>query len=223
MKLMLSGRRTMRTFKTGVQLSAAQMVECALERTHDWHYDVVSIGFPGPVRNGCPSGDPPRVGAGWVGFDYEGAFGRPVRIINDAALQALAAYRGKCMLFLGLGTGFGSTLIADDILIPLELGWLRFDARRSLLQQLADNGPERLGLRRWRRDVAKTVGNLKAAFAVDDIVLGGGNAARLGNIPRDWRIRTNAQAIRGALRLWENADRIFAIPRGSIWEIHSSH
>jgi polyphosphate glucokinase len=123
------------------------------------------------------------------------------------------------MIFIGLGTGLGSTLIANDVLIPLELGWLRFDTRRSLLQQLADNGPQRLGMRRWRRDVISTLGDLKAAFAADEVVLGGGNAVRVEPLPRYCRSNTNAHAMLGAIRLWGDPRGVIAEPRGSIWEI----
>ncbi|HEY6927712.1 MAG TPA: ROK family protein, partial [Steroidobacteraceae bacterium] len=128
-KLMLSGRRAVRRFATGEDLRPREMVETVRQCTGDWPFDVVSIGYPGLVKDGRPASDPLRVGKGWRRFDYEKAFGCPVRIINDASLQALAAYRGSKMLYIGLGTGFGSTLVTDDILIPLELGWLRFDRK----------------------------------------------------------------------------------------------
>jgi polyphosphate glucokinase len=218
-KLMVSGRRAVRSFETGDHLTAADMVRAVQALVGDWSFERISIGYPGPIRDGLPIGEPPRIGTGWVDFDYPTQFGKPVRMINDASLQALGAYRGGRMLFLGLGTGLGSTLIADDVLVPLELGWLRFDAQRSLLQQLADDSPQRLGLRRWRHDVLRVVGDLKAAFSADDIVLGGGNAARLTRLPKFCRTRSNTQGMSGALRLWGDAHGVRAIPRGTVWNI----
>lgn len=220
-KLMVSGRRTLRSFDSGDELSPLEFSRRVSKLTEDWSFDVVSIGYPGPVRNGVPCGDPPRVGRGWIKFDFARALGRPVRFINDAALQALSAYRSGRMLFIGLGTGLGSTLISDNILVPLELGWLRYDRKRSLLQQLADGSPERLGLRRWRRDVVSELGNLKAAFDVDQVILGGGNAPRVRPLPRYCRVRSNVDAFRGALRLWGDATGVIAEPRGSLWEIRT--
>ena len=221
-KLMLSGRREVRKFATAENLRPQEMVEAVLQSTRDWAFDVVSIGYPGLVRDGRPASDPLRIGRGWRRFDYERAFARPVRLINDASLQALAAYRGSKMLYIGLGTGFGSTLVADDILIPMELGWLRFDRELSLLQQLADTGPQRVDPRRWRRDVIAEVGNLKAAFGVDSVVLGGGNAPRVKPIPRYCRLQDNTAALIGAVRLWGDARGVIAEPRGDLWEIRRS-
>ena len=218
-KLMLSGHRDVRRFATGKNLGPQEMVQTVLQSTEDWPFDVISIGYPGLVKDGRPASDPPRVGKGWRRFDYERAFARPVRIINDASLQALAAYRGSKMLYIGLGTGFGSTLICDDILIPLELGWLRFDRELSLFQRLADRGPQSVGYRRWRRDVIADVGNLKAAFNVDTVVLGGGNASRVEPLPRYCRLQDNRTALIGAIRLWGDASGMRAEPRGDLWEI----
>lgn len=218
-KLRVSGQRAARSFATGKDLSAQELAATVRRRTAGWMFDVVSIGYPGPIRDGRPSGEPPRVGTGWTGFDYDRAFERPVRMINDASLQALAAYRGPRLLYLGLGTGLGSTLIADGILIPLELGWLRFNTRHSLLQRLADWRPDRVRADRWRRDVVATASALEEAFEADELVLGGGNAARLGRLPRHWRRRTNAQAMLGAIRLWGDLDGVLATPRGALWEV----
>jgi len=221
-KLMLSGRREVRAFETGEDLRPQEMVDTVLRSVEGWAFDVISIGYPGPISAGRPVGDPPRVGRGWTRFDYEAAFARPVRIINDAALQALAAYRGSKMLYIGLGTGFGSTLISDDILVPMELGWLRFDRKLSLLQRLADVGPQRVGYRRWRRDVIAEVGTLKAAFDVSSVVLGGGNAPRAQPVPKYCRIQPNTAALAGAIRLWGDARGVIARPRGDLWEIRRS-
>ena len=219
MKLMLSGRREVRKFSTRESLQPREMVETVLELAADWPFEVVSIGYPGLVKDGRPAGDPTRVGKGWIRFDYERAFGRPVRIINDAGMQALAAYRGVKMLYIGLGTGFGSALVSDDILVPLELGWLRFDRESSLLQQLADTGPERVGYRRWRRDVIAEVGNLKAAFDVDSVVLGGGNAPRVRPLPGYCRLQDNTAALLGGIRLWGDARGGDCRAARDLWEI----
>lgn len=219
-KVMISGRREVRSFETGENLRPQPLVETVLHLARDWMFDVVSIGYPGLVKHGHPIADPPRLGGkGWQRFDYERAFARPVRIINDAALQALAAYRGRRMLYIGLGTGLGSTLISDDIIVPMELGWLRFDRETSLLQQLADVGPQTLGYSRWRKDVIAEVGTLKAAFDVNDVVLGGGNAPRVRPLPRYCRIQHNTGALTGAVRLWGDASGVIAEPRGDLWEI----
>jgi polyphosphate glucokinase len=220
-KVMVSGRREARSFETTANLRPQTMVEAVLHVARDWMFDVVSIGYPGLVKHGHPVADPPRLGGrGWRHFDYERAFARPVRIINDAALQALAAYRGRRMLYIGLGTGLGSPLISDDIMIPMELGWLRFDRETSLLQQLADVGPQSLGYSRWRKDVITEAGILKAAFDVNDVVLGGGNAPRVRPLPRYCRIQKNTAALTGAVRLWGDAAGVIAEPRGDLWEIH---
>lgn len=218
-KLMLSGRREVRAFETGDSLRPDEMVERVLQVANEWTFEAVSIGYPGPVRDGRPVGDPPRVGKGWTQFDYEGAFNRPVRVINDASMQALAAWRGGTMLYIGLGTGLGSTLISDGILVPMELGWLRFDRDRSLLQKLADNSPQRDGYRRWRRNVIAELGTLKAAFDVDKVVLGGGNAPRVRPLPTYCRVQPNSTAIVGAVRLWGDRTGVIAVPRGKLWEI----
>jgi polyphosphate glucokinase len=219
-KVMLSGRREGRSFKTAKNLRPQAMVETVLQATRDWTFEVVSIGYPGLVKHGHPAAEPPRLGGkGWRLFDYERAFARPVRIINDAALQALAAYRGRRMLYVGLGTGFGSTLVLDDVMIPMELGLLHFDREISLLQHLADVGPQSVGYRRWRKDVIAEVGNLKAAFDVDEVVLGGGNAPRARPLPRYCRIQENPAALTGAVRLWGDAAGVIAEPRGNLWEI----
>ena len=220
-KLMVSGRRSVRSFETSPQATASQVIEQAREMAQDWSFEVVSVGYPGLVHDGRPVSDPPRLGEGWVDFDYEGAFECPTRIINDASLQALAAYRGVRVLFVGLGTGVGSTLITDDVLVPIELGALRFNSSVTLHEQLGGKGLKRLGHRRWRRDVVTSIRTLAAAFCAREVVLGGGNAARLNPLPKNWRARTNAHALLGAERLWGDRYGVRAEPKGALWIIHS--
>lgn len=219
-KLMLPGRRALPSFDTQDALGPQDVAAHVKEHGAQWEFDVVSIAYPGPLRAGRPVADPPGGGKGWVSFDYEKAFRHPVRMIDPVSMQALAAYRGSRMLFVDLGAGVKSALIADDILTPLELGWLRFDAQHNLVEQLTDEGPRRVDYRRWPRDVVAIVANLKAAFGVKEVVLGGQNAARAKPLPRSCRIQTEAQTIAGATRLWGDADGVIAIPRGSCWEIH---
>jgi polyphosphate glucokinase len=170
----------------------------------DWQYDVVSIGFPGPVRNGKPAHEPWNLGRGWTRFNFEKAFNRPVRIINDAAMQALGSYEGRNMLFLGLGTGLGSTMIRDGVLIPLELAHLPYRHGKSYEEYLGVAGYERLGKRAWRKHVAHIVSLFVAALEVDYVVLGGGNARHVRDLPPNTRLGANENAFKGGFRLWDD-------------------
>jgi polyphosphate glucokinase len=219
-KLMLPGRRALPSFEAEDAPGPREVAAHVKKLRADYEFDVVSIAYPGALRAGRPTGEPPGAGKGWVSFDYEKAFRVPVRMIDPVSMQALAAYRGARMLFVDLGAGLKSALIADDILTPLELGALRFDAQNNLLQQLTDEGPRRVDYRRWPRDVIALVADLKAAFGVKEVVLGGENAARAKPLPKNCRIQTEPQAITGAARLWGDTDGVIAIPRGSCWEIH---
>jgi polyphosphate glucokinase len=219
-KFMLPGRRALPSFDTADPLGPQDVAAYIKKHGAQWEFDVVSIAYPGPLRAGRPAADPPGGGKGWVSFDYEKAFRHPVRMIDPVSMHALAAYRGSRMLCVDLGAALKSALIADDILTPLELGWLRFDAQQNLVQQLTDEGARRVDYRRWPRDVAAVVTSLKAAFGVKEVVLGGQNASRAKPLPRNCRIQTEAQTIVGATRLWGDADGVIAIPRGSCWEIH---
>jgi polyphosphate glucokinase len=175
------------------------------QHTADWKYDAVSIGYPGAVRDGRVVLEPRNLGAGWVGFDFKAAFGRPVKLINDAAMQALGSYRGGLMLFVGLGTGVGSALIADGVVVPMELGHLSY--KQGTYEDYAGlRGLNRLGLRKWRKHVAEIVKRLIAAIHPDDVVLGGGHANELGPILKTCRTGNNANAFVGGLRLWENGN-----------------
>jgi polyphosphate glucokinase len=165
-------------------------------------YTGVSIGYPGPVINGQPALEPHNLAAGWVGFDYASAFTAPVKIINDAAMQALGSYEGGRMLFLGLGTGLGSALIIDDVLAPLELAHLPYKKDKTFEDHVGLRGLEHSGKKKWREEVLDVVARLKAALVVDYVVLGGGNAKLMKELPRDVRLGDNANAFRGGLRLF---------------------
>jgi polyphosphate glucokinase len=164
-------------------------------------YDVVSIGYPGPVLHGRPVAEPYHLGRGWVGFDFGAAFSRPVKVVNDAAMQALGSYKGGKMLFLGLGTGLGSTIVVDGIVEPMELGHLPYK-KGTYEDYVGRAGLERHGKKKWRRDVADVVARLIAALEPDDTVLGGGNVNKLDVLPPHCRAGDNANAFRGGFRLW---------------------
>lgn len=201
-KLLATGARTPVKLASGPHMTPPVMVEETLAATKAWHFDRVSIGFPGPVRDGKPFREPWNLGAGWVNFDFARAFGCPVRVINDAAMQALGSYDGGTMLFLGLGTGLGSALIHDGELIPLELAHLPYRHGRTYEEYLGIAGLERLGKKKWRKRVLDVVARFSAAFLVDYIVLGGGNARLMKDLPEGVRLGSNANAFKGGFRLW---------------------
>jgi predicted NBD/HSP70 family sugar kinase len=203
-KVLASGRRTPIKIPSGPRMTPRLMVKQVLEATADWQYDVVSIGYPGPVAKGRPAREPWNLGKGWVRFDFKTAFRRPVRIINDAAMQALGSYEGGCMLFLGLGTGLGSTLIVDKKLIPLELAHLPYIHGKTYEEYLGEAGFRKLGKRTWRRHVGRVVALFLDAFRADYVVLGGGNSKRLDDLPPNARLGTNANAFKGGFRLWRD-------------------
>jgi polyphosphate glucokinase len=181
------------------------MVSAVERLSAGWRFDRVSIGYPGPVLHGRVVAEPHNLGKGWMGFDFRKAFGRPVKIINDAAMQALGSYRGGRMLFLGLGTGLGSAMIIDGMLEPMELGHLPYKAGRTFEDYLGKRGLARLGEARWRKHVMDVVERLRAALGPDEVVIGGGNAARLGKLPRGIRRGDNDNAFIGGFRLWTAA------------------
>jgi glucose-6-phosphate isomerase len=203
-KILASGQRESREFPSGPKLTAGQMVAEVRKLSEDWKYDAVSIGYPGPILLDRPVAEPHNLGPGWVGFDFAVAFGRPVRLINDAAMQALGSYKGGTMLFLGLGTGLGSTLIADGIVEPMELGHLPYK-KGTYEDYVGTRGLKRLGVKRWRRYVADVVARLIAAIEPEDVVLGGGNVHNLQELPPGCRAGDNACAFLGGFRLWEGA------------------
>ena len=202
-KLLATGRRKPREFPSGPTLTARKMVAGVKQLTADWQYDAVSIGYPGPVLHGRPLAEPPNLGGGWVGFDFRSAFGCPVKILNDAAMQALGSYCGGRMLFLGLGTGLGSAMIIDGVLEPMELAHLPYKNGRTYEDYIGLRGLERLGKKKWRRHVADVALQLKAALQAEDLVLGGGNAKKLKALPAGARLGDNRNAFLGGFRLWE--------------------
>ena len=201
-KLLRTGTTKPRRFASGPTLTPSDFVKELTKMCEDWHYDRVSIGYPGKVGSEGPQSEPLSLGPGWVGFDFAAAFGKPVRIINDAAMQALGSYDGGRMLFLGLGTGLGSTMILNDAVIPLELGELYATRKRKLADVLGEAGRKRLGNRRWRKELIRNVSRLAAAFHVEYVVLGGGNAKRVRELPAHVRLGNNMAAFRGGVRLW---------------------
>jgi polyphosphate glucokinase len=190
-----------RRFESGPKLGAREMVDGVVGITADWSYDAVSVGIPSPVHAGRVLSDPVNLGRGWAGFDYEGAFGKPTKVVNDAAMQALGDYDGGKMLFLGLGTGLGSALVVDGIVEPMELGHLPF-RKATFEDYVGERGRERLGKKKWRAAVLETVERLTAALEPDYVVLGGGNARKLDELPENVRLGANSNAFIGGFRLW---------------------
>ena len=194
-------------FKSGKKMTADAMVNTVLELTGGWRYDAVSIGYPGVVRNGAIAREPHHLARGWIGFDFAAAFDRPVRIINDAAMQALGAYKRGHMLFLGLGTGLGSALIVDGVIAAMELGHLRYGKATDYEDHVGERARKRLGGKKWRAKVHDVVRDFRDALLPDDIVLGGGNVHRLKRLPLHTRRGDNRDAFRRGQRLWEERGR----------------
>jgi polyphosphate glucokinase len=201
-KVMTNRGHARREFSSGPHLSAKKMVAEVKRLTKDWSYDAVSVGYPGPVAHNRPLAEPHNLGHGWVGFDFAKAFGRPTRVVNDALMQALGSYEGGRMLFLGLGTGLGSAMIVDGLAEPMELGHLPYRKGKTYEDYAGAAGLQRHGKKKWRREVADIVKRLVAALEPDYVVLGGGNAEKLGRLPRKARLGDNANAFRGGFRLW---------------------
>jgi polyphosphate glucokinase len=204
-KILATGQAEPRKFHSGRKMTAQEMVATVKELAGDWQYDVVSIGYPAFVVRGRPITEPHNLALGWVGFDYQAAFGRPVKIINDAAMQALGSYQGGEMLFLGLGTGLGAAMIVDGVIEPMELAHLRY--RQGTFElYLGIRGLELQGKRKWRQRVADVVATLVAALEPDDVVLGGGNVRNLKELPPGCRAGDNANAFLGGFRLWREGE-----------------
>jgi polyphosphate glucokinase len=201
-KLLATGQDAPRKFPSGPELTPDQMVEGVVQAAANWDYEAVSVGYPGPVLNGRPVSDPVNLGRGWVGFDFAAAFGRPIKVVNDAAMQALGSYEGGRMLFLGLGTGLGSAMIADGVIEPMELAHLPY--RKATFEgYVGIRGLKRLGKKKWRRAVADVVARLSAALEPDYVVLGGGSVKKLKELPPKCRAGDNANAFLGGFRLWD--------------------
>jgi polyphosphate glucokinase len=201
-KILATGQTEHREFDSGPTMTPQEMVAGVLKAAEGWEFDVLSIGYPGPVLRGKPVAEPHNLGGGWVGFDFEAAFGRPVKVINDAAMQALGSYEGNRMLFLGLGTGLGSAMVVDGILEPMELGHLPY-RKGTFEDYVGIRGLERLGKKKWRHHVALVVQQLIAALQADYVVLGGGNVKKLKELPPKCRVGDNSNAFLGGFRLWE--------------------
>src|SRR6184192_3801271 len=205
-KLLMS-ERVEREFASGARMTPKQFIAKLKENVRGWKFDVASIGFPAPVRKGRITKNPKHLGKGWIGFNFNRALGAPVRLINDAAMQALGSYRGGRMLFLGLGTGLGSALVWEKTLLPLELGDLPYRDRDIIENFLGIPGIERLGEEEWKREVIFAVTHLKKSFIADYIVLGGGNVHRFDQLPEGIEHGKNENAFLGGLRLWETDSR----------------
>ena len=204
-KMLASGQREPRKFPSGPTFTPREMAAGVKQAVQGWTYDAVSIGYPGPVRDGRPASEPHNLAKGWVAFNYRAAFGLPVKIINDAAMQALGSYEGGRMLFLGLGTGLGSTLIADGVVQPMELGHLPYK-KGTFEDYVGIRGLQKRGKKKWRSAVEDAVARLVAALQPDSVVLGGGNVKKLKALPPLCRAGVNANAFRGGFRLWEATD-----------------
>src|SRR5271154_5660653 len=188
---------------SGPRMTARLMVAAVRKATAGWKFSAVSIGYPGPVLHGLPLSEPHNLGGGWIGFDFKKAFGCPVKIVNDAAMQAIGSYEGGRMLFLGLGTGLGSAMIVDGVLEPMELAHLPYRRGRTFEEYIGEAGLERLGKKKWRNHVFDVTEQLKAAMEADYVVLGGGNARLLKRLPKGARRGDNENAVKGGLRLWK--------------------
>ncbi len=206
-KLQVTGHRGVVRIVSGPAFTPDAMIAAVKAASREWEYDVVSIGYPGPVESGRPFAEPANLGKGWVSYDFEAAFGRPIHLLNDAAMQALGGYRGGRMLFLGLGTGLGSALVIDGHLQPLELAHLPYRKGRTFEEYVGEAGRNRLGGRRWRARVIDVVARLRVAMQADSVLLGGGNARRMRTVLDRLAPRTvignNADAFRGGKRLWQ--------------------
>lgn len=204
-KVLATGQTQSRMVDSGPTLTAADMVGAVKKLTQDWPYDVVVVGYPGPVSHDAPLKEPFNLGPGWVGFDYAGALGHPTKVVNDAAMQAMGSYEGGCMLFLGLGTGLGAAIVVEGTLLPMELAHLPYKKDRTYEDYVGLRGLQRVGKQKWRRTVNVVLEDLSAAFRPDYIILGGGNAKLLKELPPNVRLGNNANAFKGGFRLWDPA------------------
>jgi predicted NBD/HSP70 family sugar kinase len=203
-KVSMAGRKEPLKIPSGPEMTAARMVADVRKALAGWKYDVVSIGFPGAVKNGRPGHEPRNLGGGWMRFNFRRAFGKPVKILNDAAMQALGSYEGGRMLFLGLGTGLGSALVAEGVLMPMELAHLPYRNGRTYEDYVGERGLLRLGPKKWTRHVRKVVEILRQGLQADHVVLGGGQVKKLKKLPTGVRVGGNEHAILGGLRIWED-------------------
>jgi polyphosphate glucokinase len=203
-KILATGHKTHREFESGSTLTPKQVVSGVKKLVADWKYEAISIGYPGPVLRNRPLSEPWNLGKGWAGFDFEAAFKCPVKVVNDAAMQALGSYKGGRMLFLGLGTGLGSAMIFNGIIAPMELGHLPY-RKATFEDYVGIRGLEKYGKKKWRQLVNDVVNRLVAALQPDDVVLGGGNVKRLNKLPPGSRAGKNDNAFLGGYRLWQKS------------------
>jgi polyphosphate glucokinase len=206
-KLLATGQTQPLKIPSGPTLTPSNMVRVVQKAVRDWEFDCITLGYPGPIINGHPLREPHNLGGGWVGFNFTKAFGCPVKIVNDAAMQALGSYKGGRMLFLGLGTGLGSAMVVDGVLEPMELAHLAYKHGKTYEDYLGLRGLERLGKKKWRNHVAKVTKKLKTALEADYIVLGGGNSKKLKELPPGARLGNNQNAFVGGFRVWEKQDQ----------------
>jgi len=214
-KLLMSGQKTPTQIASGPDMTASKMARLVKQATRGWKYHCISMGYPGPVINGHPLREPHNLGGGWMGFDFRKAFGCPVKIINDASMQALGSYKGGRMLFLGLGTGLGSAMIVDGMLEPMELAHLYYKHGKTYEDFLGIRGLDKSGKKKWRRQVFKVVETLRAALEADYVVLGGGNVKKLKKLPPGARMGSNENAFVGGFRMWQSASGPASSPRES--------
>src|SRR5271163_4096887 len=200
-KMLATGQKEPRKIPSGPALTAAKMVQVVKQATKDWEYDCISLGYPGPIINGHPLREPHNLGGGWMAFDFRKAFGCPIKILNDASMQALGSYKGGRMLFLGLGTGLGSAMIVDGVLQPMELAHLPYQRGKTYEDYLGLRGLERLGKKKWQKKVLKVVAELREALAAEYVVLGGGNVKKLKQLPDKTTLGSNENAFLGGFRL----------------------
>ena len=201
-KILATGQRVRRRFPSGRTLTPSRMVSTVKKLVGDWEYEAVSIGYPGRVMNGRPASEPRNLASGWLCFDFAEAFGCPVKLMNDAAMQALGSYQGGAMLFLGLGTGLGAALVVDRVVVPME--WGHFSYKDGTVEDyVGARGLQRLGKKKWRHHVMYALSRMLEVFCVDDVVLGGGNAKKLKDLPAGCRAGDNANAFLGGFRMWE--------------------
>lgn len=202
-KILMTGQKQPVKFVSGPTMTAQKMVAGVKRAIRGWKFDCVSIGYPGPIINGHPLREPHNLGGGWMGMDFQKAFGHPVKIINDAAMQGLGSYKGGKMLFLGLGTGLGSAMISDGFLEPMELAHLEYKKGKTYEDYLGIRGLEKYGKKKWRREVLTVTELLKAALEADYVVLGGGNSKKLKTLPPGSRLGNNENAFLGGFRMWQ--------------------
>jgi polyphosphate glucokinase len=205
-KVLATGQKAHRQFDSGPTLTPKQMVAGVKKLVADWKYEAISIGHPGPVLRNRPVSEPWNLGKGWAGFDFEAAFKCPVKVVNDAAMQALGSYKGGKMLFLGLGTGLGSAMVVDGMVEPMELGHLPY-RKRTFEDYVGVAGRKRLGQKKWEQAVRDVIARLVAALEPEDVVLGGGNVNNLKRLPPGCRAGDNANAFVGGFRLWQKSRR----------------